>query len=173
MNIKYGFDSEIWWSDIACFADIFLEYINKQPGNSSIVNLKIKGLDKVKDVYFKNLMAFKNKVYGKKASENKIDRHKIIALYIKSFLETSPFRVDNYGNQNKSIIKSCPNEYFSMELMFLILLAWNKKECEIHMEENERNWFIKLLNHYKLEISTLDVLSLAHIIYCIEDKYIK
>ena len=117
-------------------------------------------------------MAFKNKVYGKKASENKIDRHKIIALYIKSFLEVSPFYVENHKNQTRTIIQNYPNEYFSMELMFLILMAWNKKECEIHMDEKERKWLIILLNHYKQEINSLDVLSLSQIIYYIEDKYI-
>jgi hypothetical protein len=173
MNIKYGFDSEVWWPNIERLTSIFLEYINKQAGNGPIVKLKPKELEKVKEVYFRNLKAFKDKVYGKKASEHRIDHHKVTALYIKSFLEVSPFYVENLSNQSRTDIQSCPNEYFSMELMFLIIMAWNKKECEIRMAENERKWFIILLNHYKLEISTLDVLSLAQIIYYIEDKYIK
>jgi len=173
MDIKYGFDSEIWWPDITRFADLFLEYINKQAANGPIVKLKLKEMEKVKEIYFRNLLVFKDKVYGKKASEYRIDRHKIIALYIKSFLEVSPFYVENRGNQSRTIIQSCPNEYFSMELMYLILIAWKKrKECKILMDENERKWFIILLNHYKLEINTLDVPSLAQIIYYIEGRFI-
>jgi len=172
MNITYGFDSELWWTDIARLSETFLDYINRQGNDGPIVKLNPKELAKAKEVYFKNLMAFKNKVYGKKAAINKIDRHKIIALYIKSFLEVSPFHIENRSNQVKSIIQSYPNEYFSMELMFLILMAWNNKKCEIEIDEKEKKWFIILLNHFKLEINTLDVLSLSQIIYYIEDKYI-
>jgi len=173
MGSKYGFASEHWWPDIGRFAAIFLGDINKQTGDDGPeIKLKPNGLEEVKEVYFKNLTAFKNKIYGKKAAENRIDRHKMTALYIKSFLEVSPFYVEARRNQNRTIIQSCPNEYFSMELMCLILTAWNEKECEVRMIENEEKWFIILLNHYRLEINTLDVLSLAQIIYYIEDKYI-
>jgi len=173
MSIKYGFDSEHWWPGIERFAAIFLGDNNKQTGDDEPeVKLKPNGLEKVKEVYFKNLMAFKNKIYGSKAAENRIDRHKMTALYIKSFLEVSPFYVEGRRDQDRTIIQSCPNEYFSMELMCLILTAWNDKKCGVRMTEHEEKWFIILLNHYRLEINTLDVLSLAQIIYYIEDKYI-
>ncbi|MCL2764755.1 MAG: hypothetical protein FWD40_05685 [Treponema sp.] len=173
MSNKFGFDSEHWWSNIRSFAAIFLGRNNKQTKEDGPeVMIKPNGLEKAKEVYFKNLMAFKNKTYGKKTSENKVDRHKMIALYIKSFLEVSPFYVEARRDQNRTIIQNCPNEYFSMELMCLILSAWNEKECGMRMIENEEKWFIILLNHYRLEINTLDVLSLAQIIYYIEDKYI-
>jgi len=174
MSIKFGFDSEHWWFGIRSFAAMFLGNINKQTADDGPeVMLKPNGLEKVKEVYFKNLMAFKNKTYGKEISENKIDRHKMTALYIKSFLEVSPFYVEARRDQSRTIIQSCPNEYFSMELMCLILTAWNEKKSGMRMIENEEKWFIILLNHYRLEINTLDVLSLAQIIYYIEDKYIK
>jgi hypothetical protein len=173
MDIEYGFDSEHWWPDIAGFAGLFLEYLNnKQAGDGPMVKLKPKGLEKVKEAYFRNLKAFKAKVYGKKASRHKIDRHKVIALYIKSFLEVLPFYVENRSNKTGTMVQNCPNEYFSMQLMFLILKAWNDKKSAICLAENEKKWFIILLNHYRLEINTLDVLSLSQIIYYIEDKYI-
>jgi len=172
MSVTYGFDSEHWWPEIAIFAVSFLEYINKQAGNGLEVKLKQKKLEKVKETYFRNLSAFKAKVYGREASKHKVDRHKIAALYIKSFLEVSPFYVENHDNQNRTKIQSCPNEYFSMQLMYLILAAWNEEKYGIRMIENEEKWFIILLNNYKLDINTLDVLSLAQIIYYIEDKYI-
>jgi hypothetical protein len=56
--------------------------------------------------------------------------------------------------------------------MNLILTAWNQAEEGIRMDENEKKWFIILLNHFRLNINTLDVLSLAQIIYYIENKYI-
>ena len=142
MGIEYGFNSESWWSDITCFADTFLEYINKQAGDGPIVKLERKELEKTKEVYYRNLITFKNKIYGKNASENKIDRHKITALYIKSFLEILPFYVESHKKQTRTIVQNCPNEHFLMQLMFAILSAWKKKECEIHMKKNERKWFI-------------------------------
>ena len=48
MNIIYGFDSETWWSDIVRFTQTFLDFVNKQAGDESIVKLKSKDLEKVK-----------------------------------------------------------------------------------------------------------------------------
>jgi len=168
---KYRFDSEIWWPPIEELAQKFVIYINKQ-SNEGRGTLEYKRLEMVKDTYYKNMTFFKKRIYGKDANKNRIDRHKIIALYIKSFLEISPFYVKNHNSQNHSKVLACPNEYFSLHLMYLILTAWNKKEFKNNMEETERKWFIILLNHFKLSINTLDILSLAQIIYYIEDKYI-
>jgi hypothetical protein len=177
MTIGYKFSSEHWWHDIEHFADLFFVDISKQDVNGLKVKFESKALSEVKDTYFRNLMAFKAKIYGKDVLKHettkRIDRHKIVALYIKSFLEISPFHVERSSSQCKVTIQNCPNEFFLMELMYLILIAWNKKKCEICMVKKEKEWFIRLLNHYQLEIDTLDVLSLAQIIYYIEDKYIK
>jgi len=175
MKTEYGFSSEIWWEDIKDLAGRFVKFANKQSvsGTMSIV-LKIqeKEFNRIKSVYFSNLQIFKKNAYGKDASEHRIDRHKIIALYIKSFLEVSPFYIESHGKQKRTVVQSLPNEYFSFELMNLILTAWNESEKGILMDENEKKWFIILLNHFRLNINTLDVLSLAQIIYYIEDKYI-
>lgn len=173
MNTEYGFPSEIWWPDIAHFADNFLDYVNSQEKNEPKISIEQNKMERVRGAYARNLKMFKRKIYGKEASNNRIDRHKIIALYIKSFLEVSPFHIENRKNLRRTIIHNCPNELFSMELMHLMLLSWNEKKCEILMTEHEKDWFVKLLNHFKLEINALDVLSLAQIIYYIEDKHIK
>jgi hypothetical protein len=51
-------------------------------------------------------------------------------------------------------------------------MAWDETKSPIKMNEQEIKWFVILLNHFRLNINTLDVLSLAQIIYYIEDKYI-
>ena len=183
-----SYNSEHWWDDINNLAQKFVYFVNvqsKQRTPSVILAKQEKEFDQVKITYRGNLRVFKRKVYGKKASEHNIDRHKIIALYIKSFLEVSPFYVKSRNKPfhirgsnkqektQKTIgVQDLPNEFFSFELMKLILTAWNQSKEGIHMDKNEKKWFIILLNHLKLNISTLDVLSLAQIIYYIEDKYI-
>ena len=174
MKSKYRYNSEVWWPHIVRLADSFVDYINKEQAkkNSKMEVHKLKRMEEVKNTYYKNIIPFKKRIYGKDASENRIDRHKIIALYIKSFLEVSPFYVENYDNRTCTETLNCPNEYFSLQLMYLILMAWNETKCKIRMDKNEKKWFIILLNHFRLNINTLDVLSLAQIVYYIEDKYI-
>jgi len=174
MKDGHKFNSEVWWPHIELLADSFFDYINKEQKKkaSKMEIRKLKKLEEVKNTYYKNLMPFKKGIYGKKASENRIDRHKIIALYIKSFLEVSPFYVENFNNRHSTETLNYPNEHFSLQLMYLILMAWNETKCEIRMDKNEKKWFIILLNHFRLNINTLDVLSLAQIVYYIEDKYI-
>jgi len=175
MKNEPRFNSEVWWPHIEQLADSFVDYINKEQTkkNSKMKICKLKKWDEVvKNTYYKNLLPFKKGIYGKNVSENRIDRHKIIALYIKSFLEVSPFYVENLDNRNSTETLICPNEHFSLQFMYLILMAWNKKKCKIRMQDNEKKWFIILLNHFRLNINKLDVLSLSQIIYYIEDKYV-
>jgi hypothetical protein len=173
MNRKYGYNSEVWWDDIAHYAKLFEEHVNNQKDKTNTVLLKIRGLERVRGTYGSNLYKFKKKVYGRGASKHRIDRHKIIALYIKSFLEVSPFYVENPKREERTEIQNCPNEYFSFQFMSLILMAWNESNSLINMDKQEKKWFIILLNYFRLNIALLDVLSLAQIIYYIEDKYIK
>ena len=178
MSSYYGFNSEPWWPPIQELANRFRGWVKDHSTDKS-VSLECKDLEDVKRTYANNLSAFKKWFYGSSASDDDkeeqhyLDRHKICALYIKSFLEISPFYIKNY--QNRDVSKKTlmyPNEYFCLELMELIFMAWNKTECELNMDENEKTWFIGLLNHFRLDLSTLDVLSLAQIIYYIEKQYI-
>ncbi|WP_461255302.1 hypothetical protein [Treponema sp. R80B11-R83G3] len=176
MDNEYNFNSKVWWEDIKDFAERFVTFVNKQSEQKEsqiVLKIQPKEFERVKHAYFSNLQIFKRKVYGKNVSEHRIDRHKIIALYIKSFLEISPFYTKGDNKYKRTTVQSLPNEYFSLEIMNLIITAWNQSEEGIRMDENEKKWFIILLNHYRLNINTLDVLSLAQIIYYIEDKYIR
>jgi hypothetical protein len=91
-------------------------------------------------------------------------------IFLPLFYVSRPIKSRN--KQERSVVQSLPNEYFSLELMNLILTSWNQSKEGIRMDKNEEKWFIILLNHFRLNINTLDVLSLAQIIYYIENKYI-
>jgi len=172
---KNSFNSDIWWPDIEKFACLFMDFINnkvlKVDDKQKFLNMK--SLELVKEAYFKNLYVFKKRFYGKDASKKRLDRHKIAALYIKSFLEISPFYLD-IRKPDKNLLKvlKFPNEYFSVELMKLILLGWNKTDNKIFTDKNEKKWFLVLINHFRLDLDTLDILSLAQIIYYIEKNYL-
>jgi len=175
MKTEYGFNSEVWWDDITDFARKFIAFVNKQGKQITppMVQMQEKEFNRVIPTYYGNLQAFKNNFYGIDGADYRIDRYKITALYIKSFLEVSPFYIEGKSSQEKTPVQRLPNEYFSFELMNLILTAWNKLEEGIRMDANEKELFIILLNHFRLNINSLDVLSLAQIIYYIENKYLK
>jgi hypothetical protein len=172
-----GFNSQPWWPHITRLANAFVDFVNHQTnGNGNAAVLKMKNLEQVKDTYHKNLKAFKRKFYGKKNTDkHNLDVHKIVALYINAFLDVSPFYIFNLKHGIKSNfteVQLYPNEYFTMELMKLILISWNESKNVIRIKENERKWFIGLQNHFRLDMIKLDILSLASIIYYIEDKYL-
>jgi len=172
----FGFNSEHWWPHITKLADSFVNFIN-QHKNDNAAALKMNDLEQVKEVYYRNLVAFKRRFYGKKEVEKPpyLDVHKVAALYIKAFLEVSPFYSLNRKQVSQTDLTEAqlyPNEYFAMELMKLILISWNESKTAICMKKNEKDWFIGLLNHFRLDVEELDVLSLASTIYYIEDKYI-
>jgi len=182
---NYRFPSEHWWPDITSLADSFIDFVNQQT-NGNAITLEKKSLEEVKDVYYQNLIPFKKKFYGKNqvGEPPYLDVHKVIALYIKAFLTISPFYLKHevslldilrhrHVNQNNlTEVQLYPNEFFAMKLMDLILISWNESKTPICMEKNEKEWFIGLLNQFRLDIDKLDVLSLASIIYYIEDKYL-
>jgi len=158
MGNDYSYASQHWWPDIERLAEYF--------GKFAKVELKPNKLGQVQAFYSKSLHDFKKRVYKKEASKHEIDRHKITALYIKSFLTVSPF----YANKENGLLSMLPNEYFSFVLMNVIFMAWNKTEQNLYMEANEKSWFIKLLNHFRLYPETCDMLSLSQIVYYIEKQ---
>ncbi|GBU23554.1 hypothetical protein R83H12_00168 [Fibrobacteria bacterium R8-3-H12] len=136
-----------------------------------IVQLDAKKLDKALEIYELGWWKFKEQVYKKRAKAERIDFHKIIAIYILSFLKAEPFRLSEPESEaDDKEVAFLSNEYFCLA---------------IQMSENDKNWFIILLNNLKLkhlELNTriispdnksdmADILSLAQIVYYIEKSY--
>jgi len=166
--------SEIyWWDDIRRLA---LEF-KKECSNE--LNFDMKKFDFALEIYKRSLESYKEFTYGEKASDNRMDRHKIIAFYILSFLISKPFSVKNQENKKEAFA----NELFSLSILETMLPAFNEKEERLEMIDKEKLWFINLLNYLirKKRRSDLlvisekeemaDVLSLAQIVYYIEKSY--
>jgi hypothetical protein len=178
---------DYWWPAIKNIAERFEEALNKKGNSDSVfVQLNTESFDLALRMYERGWWNFKEHVYGEAAEEARIDRHKIIALYILSFLAKRPFSVGIHPENKKAAGRLfLANELFSLEVMLDLLYVWSKDSRIFNISENERNWFVILLNHFKLKMigskppfisdkpdDMADFLSLAQIIYYIEKSYI-
>jgi len=169
--------SEIYWWD--AIKHLALEFERKCDGK---LELNKRKFDNALDMYKRSLKSFKECVYGEKADEKRMDRHKIIALYILSFLIGKPFSVKN-PEDKKEIVLSLANELFSLAILETILPAFNEKEDFLEMKDEEKKWFVILLNYIKRKQRRTDILvisekeevsealSISQIIYYIEKSY--
>ena len=173
-------DSRVWWSTIKKLAIKFETVLNKKYNKNSVFfKLDINKFDSALDMYEQSWWAFKKDVYGERANEEHIDRHKIISLYILSFLIKRPFHIVNKKEENADE-RFLANELFSLTVMEALISAWNGDKI-FSMNENEKRWFVILLNYFKIKLkksnssyissdpsSVTDILSLSQIIYYIE-----
>jgi len=172
-----------WWSTIKDIAGNFEKFLIEDFG---IVQLDTAKLDEALEIYERGWWAFKEQVYKKKAKEERIDLHKIIAIYILSFLKKEPFHPSEpeSDDDGKELV-FLANEYFCLVIVQGLIYAETKNDKIFQMTENDKNWFIILLNNLKLkhaELNTanispdnksdmVDILSLAQIVYYIEKSY--
>jgi len=177
--------SRIWWEKIKSLAAEFEKRINKKSNKDEVfIQLDTKKLEEAFEMYECGWYTFKEHVYGEKADENRIDRHKIIALYILSFLTKRPFSV-SFHPENKEVNKNffLANELFSFVVMRALLAAWNENKF-FEINDKEKKWLMILFNLFKLKFiksnppkisddpsSMTDFLSLAQIVYYIEKFY--
>jgi hypothetical protein len=173
-----------WWPTIISMAKNFEKVLIE---DLEFVQLDTKKLKEALQLYERGWWSFKEQIYKKKAKAARIDMHKIIAIYILSFLKTEPFRacIPETEDDDKEIA-FLANEYFCLDIMRALISSCANRSEAFQMSENDKNWFIILLNNLKLkheELNTqiispdrksdmVDVLSLAQIIYYIEKSYI-
>ncbi|MDR0304678.1 MAG: hypothetical protein LBH98_07945 [Chitinispirillales bacterium] len=141
-------------------------------------------MDRIWYTYDKELEKFKRK-YLKKSSKDKevkIDYHKITALYLKVFLIFEPIRLTHEGLEKRKEISDIQfeyimdhaNEIFCASLIEVIFRGngWDddtkRPEKRLMLSDKEKRWLIILLNHYRIYPDTIDVLSLAHTVYYLE-----
>lgn len=181
--------SRFWWEHIKTLARHFEADLNKKGYGSVRIKLSETKLESALDMYERNWQKFKEGTYGEAKNDNRIDRHKIIAIYMQAFLAEKPFSLSVPENKDMDLHFPLANEFFSLFFMETVITAWRHGEKDadyisnpagmnsvcisdiFKMEKNEMKWFIILLNHLKLNPKKLDILSLAQIIYYIEKPY--
>jgi hypothetical protein len=130
----------------------------------------------VKD-YHRIASLLKIEVFGQNAYQSRINHHKIIALYIRSFLIYKPFLL-KLPDPTK-YYKTCqytqfPNEYFLIDYIETIIRAANNDtNGELLIDPARLEEFIKLLYEYKNDISKLHPITLSQIIQQIELLYFR
>lgn len=175
-------DSRVWWQKIKNLAEKFEIALNSKGNeNSTFIQLDTAKFDEALEMYELGWWTFKEHVYGETAEEKRIDRHKIIALYILSFLIKRPFGVRVHP-QNKEADRRLflANELFSFVVMRDLLAAWNENKG-FGISDNEKKWLVILFNLFKIKFiksnpqkisdnpsCVTDILSLSQIVYYIE-----
>jgi len=130
----------------------------------------------VKD-YHRTASLLKFEIFGSNTYQEHIDHHKIIALYIRSFLKYQPFFLDipdTTKNYKTCRYTQLPNEYFIIDYMETIFKAANNDiNGELLMDAAYEDYFIRLLYDYKKNLSKLHPKYFAHDIFHIEQRYFK
>jgi len=174
---------DYWWDTIKEIADHFEKTLIADVG---IVQLDTAKLDEALDMYEQGWWSFKEQTYKKNAKQELIDLHKIIAIYILSFLKKELFHFSEPESKDDDKEPAfLANEYFCLAIAQVLMRAETKTDKIFHMSENDKNWFIIYLNNLKLKHADLnaanispdnksdmvDILSLAQIVYYIGKIY--
>jgi len=132
---------------------------------------------KVVEEYHVSANLLKQEIYGNNAQGSHLDRHKIAALYIRSFLIHKPLCLDipdETDNKDRCLNTVLSNEYFCLAYLAVIFKGWNEKlDWTLQMDTRYKFDFIKLLYRFEKDISKLDTLTLSNIIYLIEKYFFK
>jgi len=179
-NVVSEFPSDIWIPHIVKICGEFLSLVSKNCPGGCYLRFRdeigtIEKPGKIVKEYHRTASLLKVEIFGEYALQQYIDHHKIIALYIRSFLKYQPFFL-KLPDPTK-YYKTCkytqlPNEYFLIDYIETIFKAANNDiHGELLMDPAYEEDFIKLLYGYKKDITKLDPISLAHNIHHIEQQY--
>jgi len=179
-NSVSQFPSDKWIPYVVNMCFEFLKTMSKHHGGRFLAFRdellgSIERPGKIVKEYHETASKLKQRIYGEKADHEKIDHHKIAALYIRSFLKYQLFCFDipeETKNYKTCYYTELANEYFIIDYMEAIFKAANNDfDGELQMDPDYKVDFIKLLYSYKKDISKLDPLALADIICLIEKQY--
>jgi hypothetical protein len=143
--------SEHWINAYKKTAFNYLHFVKSKPGGS-LVTLQDKQFDEIRSDYRSSVIKYKEDIKGTNFSDVRIDHHKIIAFYIRTFLRNPPFfydKPDVPGDESRSWFAMLPNEYFCIVLIELILLGWNNdKSKRLFLPDQYRRHLIILFHQY-------------------------
>ena len=176
------FGSDEWLPDIHNLCNEVLKNLHKYAGGRFLrykdeyVGTKEKPGIIVKE-YHESARLLKNEIYKEFASTSHLDRHKIAALYIRSFLIHKPLCLDippETKNKDRCLHTVLPNEYLSIAYLTVLFKSWNNcPSWTLKMDTKYKFDFIKLLYRFRKKIDRLDPLALSNIVCLIEKHFFK
>ncbi len=175
---------EYWWPTLRNIAHGFEQTLIKNYEGGQLDEQKFEEALKI---YETGWWRFKEYVYRKKAKAERIDIHKIIAIYILSFLKTEPFcaGISETKDDGKEHL-FLANEDFCLAITLALISAKAGRDEIFQISKSDKDWFIILLKNLNLKLKEsnrhiispdnpsdmVEVLSLSQIIYYIEKSYI-
>jgi hypothetical protein len=173
------FGSDSWLPAVKELCFDYLKNLQKRPGGHYLkFNDELGSREKpgrIVEEYHRTAIQFKDDIFGQNASDSHIDYHKIAALYIRAFLLYRPFYLDIPAETKfpeLCLYTMLANEYFALPYLEAIFRGWNEDFTGVlRIPVHYRDSFIKLLYHYKKDLTTLDYASLSNVIYLIDQNY--
>jgi hypothetical protein len=168
-----GFNSQQWFPLFRKLAAKYYDYADK-----GCIAFRPESIDEIELAYPLRLDAVKNVMFFDDPALNRIDRHKIIALYIQLFLEKKLFWLrsleERWNNPSPSTLLI--NEIFCIDLMRIILQDWIGKQFDVNNFERYKYSFLKLLAYYREHCelhkpNTFNAFIFAHLIYFVENEF--
>ncbi len=172
-----SFSCEHWFSTFEQLAYDTLKGIQGSYGSEK-VSYDQKKLLKIKEDYTIEAEKLKDFIYGDERHLNKIDQHKIIAIYIKLILKHKPFTYEK-PEESKDIIQypsvsiRLINENYCIIILTTILMGWHNIATFLEIPRKYKVFLLSLLYHCNINIVTYEVLTFSHIIYFLENHIIK
>jgi len=171
------FNSQEWFSHFKRMADKFYHYSEQE-----FVLYDENVIDTIMHRYETRLPLIKKEMFGEDITpDNKIDRHKITALYIQLFLENPIFKimsnkVDPIYPASKTLLI---NEFFCLNIIRSVFRKWHNSALVLDEFNKYKVDFILLLSYYRKNHTKIDKISphfhfthaLANVIFFIEQNF--
>jgi len=168
-----GFNSKNWFPAIKLLAKGMYENADKV-----FVQYDESIIDDIENIYAQRLNSLKKEIYEDSDLIGKrIDRHKIIALYIQLFLEKPLFKVAKAAiAPYPSVYTKLINEKFCFWVLYTILKQWNGRVIDCAQFQAYEHSFFRLLYYYKEHSefhkrNEFFTYNLAHLVHFIEEKF--
>jgi len=170
------FNSKNWFSHIKRMADTYYRATDK-----IYVSYSEKIFDDIMASYSTRLRALKEEIYkGEDLAKHRIDRHKVIALYVQICLEKQVFKIQPTisTRTGANIMVKLINEMFCVSIVRTVLESWNtgKRLDTKNFKREYMSSFIRLLWRYRnksewYKRNEFFTYALAHAIYFLERDF--
>jgi len=169
------YNSQHWLPLIRDLAATFYEVADKR-----FVSYEEDTIGKIEKRYPARLDALKKEMFDNQdIAKSRIDRHKLIALYVQFFLEEPLFKVPRQVNTDTGagVQTLLINEMFCAMFIRVVLNSWNNRAFNVRGFKKEyRKTFLRLLYRYRQQAEFYKrkdffTFALAHVIYFIERNY--
>jgi len=171
------FNSEKWFFHVKTLADAVYS-----ASDQASVFYAQGVIDEIRGLYPQRLDALKEEIFGAAdKARSRIDRHKLVALYIQLCLEKQVFRIPLTVNNGRAptIKTKLINEFLCLYIVEAAFTSWYGKRLNWKkFDEEYRSSFLRLLYNYKVQAeyhkrNVFFTFALAHVLYFIEREFFR